>query len=318
MTLHQTPPAETGVDAVIKLTLLDVGGQGGGVLTSWITVLAQRSGWRVQATSVAGAAQRTGSTIYYVEMAPDTGRAPIFALSPAPGDVDILLAAELMEAGRALNRGFVTPDRTTLIASTHRVLATVEKIVPGDSRADAAPLLDEARRLAHRAVCLDLEAMAQEAGSVISATLFGALAGSGALPFLPERYEETIRASGRGVEASLRAFRAGLAAAKGGTAGRGPVPELARRRPSPPCQRDRNGCCDAGTRWKTGSGRCQSRCGRWPAPGWSKWSTTRISPMARPISIRCRSCSRTTARPGAGASALPGPSISPTRCATMT
>ncbi len=233
MTLHQTPPAETGVDAVIKLTLLDVGGQGGGVLTSWITVLAQRSGWRVQATSVAGAAQRTGSTIYYVEMAPDTGRAPIFALSPAPGDVDILLAAELMEAGRALNRGFVTPDRTTLIASTHRVLATVEKIVPGDSRADAAPLLDEARRLAHRAVCLDLEAMAQEAGSVISATLFGALAGSGALPFLPERYEETIRASGRGVEASLRAFRAGLAAAKGGTAGRGPVPELDRPASAP-------------------------------------------------------------------------------------
>ena len=203
---------EMGEDGIVKLAVLAVGGQGGGVLTNWIVDLAERGGWHAQATSVAGVAQRTGSTIYYVEMAPrraDEPHAPVFALAPAPGDVDILVAAELMEAGRAVMRGFVTPDRTTLVASTHRVLATVEKVVPGDGRSPSEPVIGELRAAAHHAVLGDLEAVAVAQGSVISASLFGALAASGALPFGRALYEETIRASGRGVEASLRAFRAG-------------------------------------------------------------------------------------------------------------
>ena len=48
---------------------------------------------------------------------------PVLSLMPAPGDVDIVIGAELMEAGRAIQRGLVTPDRTTLIASSHRSLA---------------------------------------------------------------------------------------------------------------------------------------------------------------------------------------------------
>ena len=117
---------------VIKIAILAVGGQGGGVLTNWIANLATKSGYDVQTTSVAGVAQRTGATIYYIEMAPKSQRRPVFAQSPAPGDVDIMIAAELAEAGRAVLRGFVTPDRTTLIASTHRILAISEKMVPGN------------------------------------------------------------------------------------------------------------------------------------------------------------------------------------------
>ena len=108
---------------VIKIAILAVGGQGGGVLTNWTADLAAKGGYDVQTTSVAGVAQRTGATVYYIEMAPKSDRRPVFAQSPAPGDVDIMIAAELAEAGRAVLRGFVTPDRTTLIASTHRILA---------------------------------------------------------------------------------------------------------------------------------------------------------------------------------------------------
>lgn len=107
---------------IIKLAILAVGGQGGGVLTNWITDVAERNGYLAQATSVAGVAQRTGATIYYVEMCQDTGRRPVFSLAPAQGDIDILIAAELMEAGRAVMRGFVTPDRTTLIADRKSVV----------------------------------------------------------------------------------------------------------------------------------------------------------------------------------------------------
>lgn len=217
------------LDTVIKLAIMAVGGQGGGVLTGWIESMARAEGFAVQATSVAGVAQRTGATIYYIEMArdPGTGAAPVFALAPAAGDVDILVAAELMEAGRAILRGFVTPDRTTLIASSHRALAVSEKTVPGDGIAKAEEVVAAAGVAARRLILFDMEAVAQRAGTVISAALLGALAGSGALPFARAAFEETIRASGRGVAASLAAFDAAFAAAQGTAPAPGTAPEAA-------------------------------------------------------------------------------------------
>ncbi|MCQ8782093.1 indolepyruvate oxidoreductase subunit beta family protein [Mangrovibrevibacter kandeliae] len=193
-------------DRIISVAALAVGGQGGGVLTNWIVDVAERNGFRAQSTSVAGVAQRTGATIYYVEMCRDRGRQPVFSLSPSQGDVDVLIAAELMEAGRAILRGFVTPNRTTLIASSHRIAAVSEKVVPGDGRASSAEVLDAARKASKDHVIFDMERIAVEAGSVISSSLFGALAGSGVLPFPRESFEATIEASGRGVKASLKAF----------------------------------------------------------------------------------------------------------------
>src|SRR3954469_189143 len=125
----------------IKIAVLAMGGEGGGVLADWIVDLGETNGYIAQATSVPGVAQRTGATIYYVEMYPRAqaerdGSRPVLALMPLPGDVDVVLASELMEAGRAIQRGLVTPDRTTLVASSHRVFAIAEKIVPGDGRSD--------------------------------------------------------------------------------------------------------------------------------------------------------------------------------------
>ena len=199
------PPGEC-----IKLAVLAVGGQGGGVLSNWIADLATLGDYAVQLTSVAGVAQRTGGTIYYLELAPKTDRQAVFALSPSPGDLDVLIASELMEAGRAVMRGFVTPDRTTLIASTHRILAVSEKSVPGDGRAERSLVEEEINNAAFHSVCFDMEAIASNAGSMISASLFGALARSGCLPFEVSLYESVIRASGRGVEASLNAFQGAL------------------------------------------------------------------------------------------------------------
>lgn len=219
MTLAQTftPAApDPAMEGIIKLAVLAVGGQGGGVLTGWIEALARANGYAAQATSVAGVAQRTGATIYYVEMAPAAARAPVFALAPAPGDVDILIAAEMMEAGRAILRGFVTPDRTTLIASTHRALAVSEKMAPGNGIASSEEVEAAAEIAARRLVMADFDRMAVENGSVISASLFGALAGSGALPFPRAAFEAAIRSGGKGVEASLRAFAAAADAAAAG------------------------------------------------------------------------------------------------------
>lgn len=210
----RTPDQRLG--GIIKLAIMAVGGQGGGVLTNWIEALARGNGYDCQATSVAGVAQRTGATIYYIEMAPKSGGTPVFSLAPAGGDIDVLIAAEMMEAGRAIMRGFVTPDRTTLIASTHRMLAVSEKMVPGDGIANPDEVRAAAEIAARQLIMADLDTLATQQGSVISASLFGALAGSGALPFPRSAYEDAIRASGKGVEASLRAFGAGFDTAQSG------------------------------------------------------------------------------------------------------
>ena len=60
---------------------------------------------------------------------------------PVPGEVDVVVGAELMEAGRAIQRGLVTPDRTTLIASSHRSFAVQEKLVPGDGISDSSKVV---------------------------------------------------------------------------------------------------------------------------------------------------------------------------------
>ncbi|TCR91782.1 indolepyruvate oxidoreductase subunit beta family protein [Rhizobium sp. BK376] len=203
-------------DKPLSIAILAMGGQGGGVLADWIVGLAEEQGWMAQTTSVPGVAQRTGATIYYIEMLPARdGHAPIFSLMPTPGDVDVVMAAELMEAGRSVLRGIVTPDKTVLIASTHRSFAVSEKQTPGDGIGNPEVVVEATDFAAKRTIAFDMETLAIKNGSVISSSMFGALAASGSLPFPKEAFEATIRAGGKGIEASLRAFNAAFERASG-------------------------------------------------------------------------------------------------------
>src|SRR5258708_4275776 len=202
----------------ITIAVVALGGEGGGVLADWIVDLANHGGYLAQATSVPGVAQRTGATIYYVELFPKSaaraaGREPVLALMPVPGDVDVVLASELMEAARAVERGFVTPDKTLLIASSHRVFAMTEKIALADGRADAAALLAACRDAARELVAFDMAALADATGSLLSAVLVGALAGSGTLPIARTAVGAAIRRGQVGVNGSLAAFASGVGAA---------------------------------------------------------------------------------------------------------
>lgn len=199
----------------ITIAILAMGGQGGGVLVDWIVDLATHNGYLAQATSVAGVAQRTGATIYYIELYAQahiaaSGKTPVLAQMPVPGEVDIVIASELMEAGRAMQRGLVTTDRTTLITSSHRDYATLEKVNPGNGIADASAVLGAGLTHARRFLHEDMQAIASQQRSVLSAALFGALAGASELPFDDAAYEATITRAGIGVDASLRCFQAGL------------------------------------------------------------------------------------------------------------
>src|SRR5438876_8020998 len=198
----------------ITILIAALGGEGGGVMADWLMEAATQSGLPAQATSIPGVAQRTGATTYYLEIYPAKktdlgGREPVLSLTPSPGNVDIMVASELVEAGRAMQNGYVSPERTTLIASTHRIYATVEKMQMADGRFDSDKVHGAAQQLAKRAVLFDMRKLAQESGTVINAVLFGAMAGSGVLPLSREACERAIRGAGRGAEASLRGFAAG-------------------------------------------------------------------------------------------------------------
>ena len=204
-----------------------LGGEGGGVMADWLMHAATAFGYPAQATSIPGVAQRTGATTYYLEIFPAQrkqlgGREPVMSLTPSPGNVDVMVASELLEAGRAMQNGYVSPERTTLIASTHRIYATVEKSQMADGRISSERVLAAAQQLSRRAVLFDMRQLAQDHGTVINAVLFGAIAGSGALPLPREACEAAIRHSGKGAEASLRGFAAGFDIAAGARAT--PVP----------------------------------------------------------------------------------------------
>ena len=203
-----------------------LGGEGGGVLSEWITECAARAGLPAQATSVPGVAQRTGATSYYIELLPEPapeGLQPIFALVPAAGRVDVLASSELLETARILERGFVSPERTTLISSSSRVYTTMEKMQMGDGRFDDSRIHNAARGMAKTYHTLDLDQLASENGTVISATMFGAMAGAGAFPWPREICEEIIREGKRGAAASLKGFDAAFAGVTGERAKEMPI-----------------------------------------------------------------------------------------------
>jgi indolepyruvate ferredoxin oxidoreductase beta subunit len=66
--------------------------------------------------------------------------------------------------------------------------------------------------MSRRLVAFDMDDAARQAGTVVSAVMFGTIAASGVLPFAREQFESVIRDSGVGVEASLRGFARALVA----------------------------------------------------------------------------------------------------------
>ena len=199
--------------AAIRIVVAALGGEGGGVLAKWIADMADREGYLSQTTSVPGVAQRTGATIYYIEIFPRdqaeaAGRLPVMSMFPTPGDVDIVICSEIVEAGRMIQRGFVTPDRTTLVTSTHRVYGIAEKEAMGRGVVDKEAIIEVARTRARSYVGFDMLETARQYDSVINTALFGALAEAGVLPFGREVFEQTIREGGIAVESNLLTFAA--------------------------------------------------------------------------------------------------------------
>ncbi|MEM7462365.1 MAG: indolepyruvate oxidoreductase subunit beta family protein [Pseudomonadota bacterium] len=198
----------------LRILLAALGGEGGGVLMNWIVETARNAGYAVQATSVPGVAQRTGSTSYYIEIAnAKRGDDVVFGLVPIPGRVDVVLSSELVETARVIAAGYVSPERTTLISSTARTYATAEKIALGDGRYTEENVSRAAAKMAWKNFLLDLGKIATDNGTFVSATMFGALAGSEVLPWDLDKSRVILETGGKhnpslaGFDAAVDAIR---------------------------------------------------------------------------------------------------------------
>ncbi|MCB2102066.1 MAG: indolepyruvate oxidoreductase subunit beta family protein [Rhodobacterales bacterium] len=209
------------------LQIAALGGQGGGVLTDWLTEAARHAGYPAQATSIPGVAQRTGATTYYFELYPekDPPAPPLFSLFPDTDDLALMAALEPTEAGRALERGLIT-GRTTVITARDRIYSTDEKMKAGDGRVPAGRMMDALQASAAGLIALDVEDLARRSGGQGNAVLFGAIIGAGVLPLGPDDARDAIAAGGKAVDSNLAGFEAGLEAAKRGGDGPARDPDL--------------------------------------------------------------------------------------------
>jgi len=201
----------------ITMLIAALGGEGGGVLTQWIVSAVEAAGFPVQSTSIPGVAQRTGATTYYIEIFPEqaaslNGKRPVLALTPGIGDIDIVVASELLEAGRTVLNGFVTPDRTHVIASLSRFFTMDEKTAMGDGRFDDDRLIRLIREQARDAILFDMTRLGNDNGAMVNAVMLGAIAGSGRLPISTEQFLAAIGGGGKAGQANRRGFEAGLKA----------------------------------------------------------------------------------------------------------
>lgn len=197
----------------IKVALLAVGGDGGSVFTNWCVALANQCGYYVSSTSIAGVAQRTGATIYYMEFLPQihikrNNKLPVLSQMPTNGDLDIVIATEVLEIARAYNRGFIN-KKTTVLFSSHRSLAMSEKESAGDDIFNVDETIKKIENASKVCIYADFKNIANKHSSIISSSLFGALAGSNALGFSKSNFEKTIVDGGVGVNNSLKSFEDG-------------------------------------------------------------------------------------------------------------
>ena len=195
----------------VSILLCALGGEGGGVLANWLIDVARLADYPAQATSIPGVAQRTGATTYYLEIYPIPrlqlgGQLPVLGLNPLPGRLDALVSSELLETARQIANGLASNDRTCVISSSSRALTTAEKMVMGDGRRDEGALLDAIAENSLRHHVIPMADLCQEAGTMVSAVMLGAIAASGLLPFARAHYESVLGGGSASAKASLRGF----------------------------------------------------------------------------------------------------------------
>ncbi len=244
-----------------------MGGQGGGVLADWI--VGARREQRARSRSrprLPGVAQRTGATIYYIEMARSAGTPRPVAVADAGAGRRRHRDRRRADGGRPRD-----PARLGHARPHHadRLLRTAPSAVTGKGErrrrawADCRGKVAGGRRGggAKRFIAFDMQAPGRRRNGQrdLGLACSARWRASGALPFARDSFEATIRAGGKGIAPSLR----GVHRRCGGRGAR-----RARRRRSPAKGDDGRRPADRRQRRASGrptSARCERVVAEFPA-----------------------------------------------------
>lgn len=196
-------------NGVKSVMIVGVGGQGTLLASRVLGSAMMGRGVDVKVSEVHGMSQRGGSVVTYVrygETPEDTVHSPIIE----PGEADVLLAFEALEAARFLP---YLKQGGAVVVNTQQMdpmpVVTGAAVYPED-------ILEKVREKGVRMIALDALDLAEKAGSAkaVNVVLIGAMASRLGLP--RELWEETIRSTvpPKFVEMNLKAFDLGYSAAR--------------------------------------------------------------------------------------------------------
>ena len=195
------------MSSITNIRIVGVGGQGILLASSLLSEALLHSGHDVKTTEIHGMAQRGGSVFTDVRFGPR-----VYSPLIPEGSVDILVALELLEAGRHV--GSLREDGTALI-SKQSIPPLAVALGAADYPDD---LIDRIGAVVRAVEVIDALDLARKAGNVRTANtvVLGAL--SRHLEVSPGVWAEALRArlGARLLEVNLRAFELGRA----GDAGR--------------------------------------------------------------------------------------------------
>lgn len=202
----------TGSARTRRILIGTIGGQGGGVLSSWLVRGLIIHGWEAISIGLLGLSQRAGTVTYYVEAAPKTAGRRIHSVFATAGDVDLLLGQELLELGRLVQGGYASPNGY-VIGNTYRYQTTLEKMPAEGGVFSSASIINGARKVAPgRNYLLHAQEIVQQhrlPALTSNAFLLGAVVASPVFRMPVEPFLQAIAEDGVSVESSSAAFRLG-------------------------------------------------------------------------------------------------------------
>ena len=178
----------------IDMLIVGVGGQGTLLLSRIMGHWALGQGYDVKVSEVHGMAQRGGSVVTHVRMAPKV-------YSPLVEQADVLLAFELLEALRW--RPFLKEDGVLIV--------NAQEILPMPVITGAAQYPADAQAQLSDAVLIDAQAIAEKLGNgrAMNCVLLGVMAGKLGLPTEPWLEAVAACVPPKTVELNQKAFMQG-------------------------------------------------------------------------------------------------------------
>ena len=184
----------------MSIFITGVGGQGTILASELLSDVALSAGFDVKKSEVHGMAQRGGSVVSAIRFGEK-----VFSPLISPGEADVLLSFEPLEALRTLH--YAKPDGKVVVNSRPIMPATVASGVatyPED-------IFEKIKAEVPDVVIVDGVSLAKEAGTIraVNVVLLGAL--SNFLPFSAEEWKKALeaRVPAKYLDANIKAFELG-------------------------------------------------------------------------------------------------------------